>query len=391
MALDETTRRTIMAFLRDEDAAPPREGSGEIWVGAHHIITPAAGKLAGALTEDQRLHFYRHFMRLSGTAPAVPDKELPLLVAAHDRLLRELDTHASCYARRHEMLLLFGHDESGPLPGEPPLTAAVLKARLKLRAYLKAFSNLPGQRAKVTGFATHAAEAPRILKILRHLSYRHSRRGAESYDAADLPFWGMVMIALTHAETRGPLLRDMLVAAPGLPEPEAHLLHLHKAVMAARPLAGADETEFDEAAAALAADQAAKRAAAEPVRLAGDLGLSMPEDEDWSIILSLPARRNKDEYRLDLTLTSDQVEPWHLQMRGGPAEHRFSSWSGRMLGPNGLGAPALTAGALATFPAWLGALEAKTGIAPDRPAATVSAGRNRTAVKTLKAWLRSEA
>lgn len=235
---------------------------------------------------DERIAFYLHFMRRSGEAPAVADREMPLLIQAYRRLLPVIDLPGAM-ARRHTLLFLFGFDEAGALPSGETQNVKTLKARLKTLAQTGKYTSLPAQRQKQASFLAYAEEAPRLLQTLRHLGYRHDRRGGDAYDTVNLVFWGMVLIILSDAATRAQLLADMLDGGYDLPQRDRHLGILHRTVCAVLADCPSDETEFHALAQRLAMIERARREASEAAVLARSLDLPFEDDEDWTVRISI--------------------------------------------------------------------------------------------------------
>ena len=382
----------IAAFLADEEAAFATAAAGRFWTSNHHRIRPLAAKAPGLGDPSERVSFYFHFMRRSGEVPAVADRDLPLLVEAYRLLLPHIDRPgAAQMARRHALLFLFGFDDSGPLHDGETKDAKDLKVRLKTLAQTGKYTSLPAQRQKKASFASHAADAPRLLETLRHLGYRHDRRhGDDAYDIANLTFWGMVLIVLSHADTRAQLVVDMLDDGYDLPRRAGHLGILHKTVRAVLPDCAPGETGFFRAAERLAAIEAARREAGEAVALARRLGLAFAQDEDWTVQIAMAQHGSGRSAllapNLVLTLRSDPDDNWHIGFAHSE-RGRFSEADGRIF-QNDPGIAGLGSGNLARFPDWRRGLNDRDGLSFDIGTADIRAGRDRAVAKLLAGWLR---
>nr|WP_233141326.1 hypothetical protein [Haematobacter missouriensis] len=202
----------LRQFIADETESFAQKRQGKFWPRNHHRLRPLSSRAAALLGPAEYEDFLFHLMRVTGGAPAVAQKHIPVLLDAYRRLIPHLDIgDVIQMARRHEMLFLFRFDDSGSLADGTLASTRDLKARLKLLAQIGAYTSQPAQRDKAAKFLPFAGDAGRILQTLRHLGYHHDRRyGEDLYDITCLGFWGMIFIALLSSDTRPELLGDPL-------------------------------------------------------------------------------------------------------------------------------------------------------------------------------------
>ncbi len=383
------------AFIADEDKALEQERQGRFWPQNHHLLRPYAAKLPAALTPEQRTRFYFHYLRVAAGIPAVSNKELPLLTEAYRQVLPLQDQGDPMNnSTRHINLVVFGFDESGPLPIGATSTAQELKARLKLVTQLGNYTTLPNQRAKKAKFALFADEGERILQVLRHLRYRHDRRyGDDLYNTVNLRFWGMVLTALLNPEVRADLVHDMLDGEMAFPNRETHLDILHKTVQVVLEDCAPEEAAFHQLAGRLAELHHARRDATESVMLVRSLNLPFGADENWQVRIRLPQEGDdgKGWGPPNLMLTLMPEPGWDWDLRIADAKGRHFGEGNKGIVRNDLGLEGLGKGNLARFPDWLRTLREQHGIAYDLQKADVSAGRKRSAGRPLLDWLQGSA
>ncbi|QEI06448.1 hypothetical protein FXN63_11855 [Pigmentiphaga aceris] len=387
--LDATTLLT--RFIDDEDAALAAGRQGKFWPANHYQISPLFTKADRLLEPTQRVRLYTHVMRIAGLVPAVSDKELPLLTEAYRVLLVQIDENSFGHlAGRLELLFCFGFDDQGYLPSGPTSSAAELKARLKLVNQLGKYTSLPGQRDKLKNLQAFSGEAVRVLEVLRHLRYRHTRRADhDEHDwSISLMFWGFVLIGLLSPSTRVALVQDLIGNVYALTHQDRRLAILHETVQAVLPLAE-DDADFVAQAAKLAAIAKARRDATESVALVRNLNLPFGDDEDWRIHIVLQRDSNPDKrsYAPDLSLeiAPEPDYPWRLRVETEAGQ--YSEWAGHVT-QNDLGITALGAGQLHAFPAWLTSMRDKHGLnfVLAEPG-DIRCGRKRAAAKLIEKWL----
>jgi hypothetical protein len=381
----------LRAFISDEDAAFADKRQGKFWPTNHQRIGPLATKVSGLLKNDEKTSFYFHFMRVAGGPPAVSDKEMPLLLDAYRRLLPYLDLKGIIQmSRRHQLLFVFGFDDTGVLPTGETRSAADLKSRLKLIGQIAAYTTMPAQREKKAKFVPFSGEAGRILETLRHLGYRHDRRyGEDLYDVTDLRFWGMVFICLLNKDTRAEILGDMLEGHYELMRRVEQIAMLHRYVQTVLPDAEPDEDRFRSLAARLDDIERGRRNATESVALAQRLGLPFGDNEEWEIYIAIPLRGTdghpltaRDVVRLRIRPNPDWQ--WELNVRTSK-QGEFSE-NERKIFRNDLRLPPLGNGNLGSFPDWLKRV-AELGLDFDVNAADIRVGRKRAAAKLVSTWL----
>ncbi len=383
----------LKAFIADEDRAFAERRQGSFWPGNHHGISPFAAKASKFLDADECVAFFFHYMRITGTVPAVGQKDLPLLVDAYRQLLRHFDLEGIIQmARRPATLFIFGFDESGILPSGETISAAVLKQRIKLVSQVGNYTSQPAQRDKKDRFAIFADQANRVLETLRHLSYRHDQRyGADNYDATNLIFWGMIFICLLSKITRAEVLADMIDGQYDLIRRDEQLTMLYRYVETVLPDIGPEESAFLILANRLGDFCLARRNAAETLALVKELGLNFGADKDWTIQISIPLRGSQKPALIAPTVVKVAMRPepdhqWDLLVRV-EKQGIMSEREKRGVSQNDLGLPALGRGNLRDLPQWLSQLREHHALDFDVQAADIRVGRNRGAVKLLKAWL----
>lgn len=384
----------LRAFIADEHAAFSLKQQGKFWPANHYRIAPLATKVADLLAPNERTDFYFHFMRASGGVPAVSEAEMPILLEAYRRVLPFLDLGGVIMmASRHKTLFAFGFDGQGGLPSGETMSAKALKARLKLLAQVNNYTTMPGQRDKKARFVPFANEAVRILETFRHLGYRHDRRYGRDdlYDITNLTFWGMVFIALLNKATRADLVADMVEGDYQLVRRPEQLAMLHRYVEAVLPDIEQDEDRFLALAQRLKDIEMARRNATESVVLAQALKLPFGEDEDWDIYISIPLRGSGEHALIAKNVVKLLIRPdpdwqWEVKVwlegRGEFSETEAKNYR------NDLDLPRIGRGNLHTFPDWLRAVRAQTGLDFDIEAADYRVGRRRAAIKILAEWLR---
>lgn len=382
---DTDSKRLLLAFIEDEDQALAGNRKASFWSSNHYEIKPAFKRAEALLSPEQRLRLYTHTLRTGSTIPTVSAKDFPLLVAAYRSLLHSLDTQP--YARLG-LLYCFGFDDQGPLPAGETATTAALKHHQKTLEQVSKYTNLPGQRDKVTKFAEFAAEGERVLQTLRHIAYRAGRQGPYSLGSDMLVFWGFVLIALTSAKTRTQLVVDMLDGGYDIPERASEIAILNKTVRAVLPLAGSDDADFIAVAERLAEMQRERREATETAALARQLGLPL-EEGDWSIhiVLYEPDCPKKGLYVPDfvIEMSADPDRQWSLDCRLD--RMKFSESDGGII-RNDKGIAGLGAGNLAQLPAWLRSLREEHGVPLIlEDLSDIRCGRKRTTAKLLAEWL----
>ncbi|QRF67520.1 hypothetical protein [Ponticoccus alexandrii] len=174
------------AFIADEGT----DSKPKFWTMNHHHIVPIAAKLARALEPEERIAFYRHYLRRANIAPAVPQGEIPLLIEGYRQLVPDMTGPEPLIFPRLVGLYLFGFDAAGALPSGGLDTAKELKERLKTLTQCHKYTSLPGQRAKPERFRPFIPEAPRLLEVLRHTEYLSlTASEGESFNMVDLTFW----------------------------------------------------------------------------------------------------------------------------------------------------------------------------------------------------------
>ncbi|NLS00478.1 hypothetical protein HGP17_26925 [Rhizobium sp. P38BS-XIX] len=381
----------LETFISDEEAAFAEKRQGKFWPANHHRIAPLATKLSGLLNPNQRTAFYFHFMRVAGGAPAVNDKEMPLLTEAYRRMLPDLDLKGVIQmSRRHELLFVFGFDDTGALSAGETQISTALKARLKLLGQVGAYTSMPAQMDKKAKFAAFTSEAPRILETLRHLEYRHDRRYSEDlYDVTNLRFWGMVFICLLNKDTRADIVADMFEGPYQLMRRVEQIATLHRYVQVVLPDATPDEARFLSLAAKLADIESARRNTAESVALSRKLGLPFADDEDWEINIAIPMRGAQGHALIARDVVRLQIRPkpdWQWELRVRTSSRGEFSERERGSSRNDLKIPALGKGNLASFPDWLKQLR-HHDLDFDVDAADIRVGRKRAAAKIVSAWL----
>ncbi len=240
----------LHAFIRDEEEAlGAGRNQGHFWTMNHHRIgplVPQAGKLLDGNREAiEALYF--HLMRRAGGIPAHPKSEPAHLIAAYQKVLPIIDTPVLNALPRHTSLYIFGFDDMGALPDAGSSEITDFISRMKIVAQVGKYSTMPAQRKAQPRFEPFLDAAPRILRTLQHLNYRHDRRYPhrdDIYNYTDLRFWGLVLITLMAQSTRADTLEGFLDAIPGLPKSTDHLDVLHAYVGAITPRVGPDETRF---------------------------------------------------------------------------------------------------------------------------------------------------
>ncbi|PDT07119.1 hypothetical protein [Rhizobium sp. M1] len=390
--MTNTEADLLRTFIVDEDAAFADRRQGRFWPANHHRIGPIATKVSGLLEPEERVNFYFHFMRVAGGPPIVGDKEMPLLREAYRRMMPFLDLEGVIQmSRRHQLLFVFGCDDTGELPSGETTSAAALKARLKLIAQVGSYTTMPAQRDKKAKFVPFAMDAVRILETFRHLGYCHDRRyGEEFYDVTDLRFWGMVFICLLNKATRTELVADMIEGKYQLMRSAEQIAMLHRYVEAVLADAEPDEQRFQALAAKLKGIELARRNATETLALAEKLGLPFDADEDWDIHIAIPLRGTKDHPLIAKNVVRLHIRPdpdWQWELTSRIADRGEFSESDKKSYRNDLGFPTLGRGNLHAFPDWLRQVREKCGIDFDIEASDIRVGRRRAAAKIVSKWL----
>lgn len=381
----------LRQFTADETESFAQKRQGKFWPRNHHRLRPLSSRAGALLGPAEYEDFLFHLMRVTGSAPSVAEKHIPALLDAYRRLIPHLDIGGVIQmARRHEMLFLFGFDDSGSLADGTLASTRDLKARLKLLAQIGAYTSQPAQRDKAAKFLPFAGDAGRILQTLRHLGYHHDRRyGEDLYDITCLGFWGMIFIALLSSDTRPELLGDLTGDQYRLVRRDEQLAMLHRYVAAIAPDVPQGEERFHDLARHLAVMQAQRREATETVALARALGLSFAGDEGWEITIALPLRGSAERPLiarnvLHLHLRPDPDWQWQVSLR--LVDRGQFTETERKIIRNDLELTGLGAGGLHRFPDWLHHLRDK-GMDFDVAAAEIRVGRHRAATKLIATWL----
>jgi hypothetical protein len=195
----------LRRFLIDEDQAVSAGKQGLLWPDNHARIEPLLNKASRWLDPSERRRLYVHALRL-GCLPAIGAAEHDLLRAAYGALLPGLGPATEPATLK--LLLVFGHDGRGALPGDFTEDHAGYQRWLKLWNHVTAYTSVPGMLAKVDRFRPYAGDSlvvARAFATLRHTRYEHGFMRVGS-----LPFWGLALVVLLgDAETRARMLGDI--------------------------------------------------------------------------------------------------------------------------------------------------------------------------------------
>ncbi|WP_226549573.1 hypothetical protein [Celeribacter naphthalenivorans] len=380
------------AFIADEgtDTKP------KFWTMNHHHIVPIAAKLARDLEPEERITFYRHYLRRANIAPAVPQGEIPLLIEGYKQLLPDMTGPEPLIFPRLVGLYLFGFDATGALPSSGLDTAKELKARLKTLTQCHRYTSLPGQRAKLERFRPFIPEAPRLLAVLRHTEYLGlSAPEGETFNMVDLTFWAMMLTVALAPETRTGLCHDLSAVPPDTPRQQKFLTTLHKTLETVMGEIGPDESAcralFDKLTAQQAAQKTAQDEASEVIALARGLGLDIAETSDWEIQVALPEKDSGQRWynplRLHLRMNPSRNPEWEVTLQHS-TKVNYSHFAGKTsLQEDGI--PPIDK--LTSFPTWLRSLADVHGLVYDTDidAMHVACGRKRADKKRIRDWVLS--
>ncbi|RVV97733.1 hypothetical protein EKE94_09560 [Mesobaculum littorinae] len=373
-------------FIADEG----KDTKPKFWTMNHNRIRPIATKLARVLESDERIAFYRLYLRRTHIAPAVAQGEIPLLIEGYRQLVPHMTGPGPLPFPRLVGLYLFGFDAEGALPAGGLDSAKELKARLKTLTQCGRYINLPAQRAKLERFRSFTPEAPRLLEVLRHADYLGlPAPEGESFKLTDLTFWAMMLIVALAPETRTGLCRDLSDVPPDTPRQRDFLAILHSTLEAVMGDIGPEDSTcralFDK----LAAQQAAQEEAGEAMALARELGLDIAESRDWDIVVRLPEKDSGHDWfnplSLSLEINPSHRPEWRVQLRHS-TKVSYSHFPGKTgLGKDGI--PPIDG--LRSFPSWLRRLSDVHGLVYDTDAMDVYCGRKQADKKRISDWVLS--
>ncbi|MBR8654004.1 hypothetical protein KDH83_11895 [Achromobacter sp. Marseille-Q0513] len=209
-AMTSSPGNLLLQFIEDESSALRRGERGAFYPDNHHLITPLIVRAPRLLSEEDRVELYFHLLRGDVCPSIKAEGEFELLRAAHARVLPLLsEGYPACTLPRARGLFLFGLDDRGALPDEPPATLASYIGHLAFWRYADSFWHMPGmlkKRAKFVELAQDGARLARVRKVLLGMRLREDLPMATC-----LWFWSFVFLALQD-EAAGAAVVDKILA-----------------------------------------------------------------------------------------------------------------------------------------------------------------------------------
>lgn len=209
-AMASSPARLLQQFIEDESSALGRGERGAFYPDNHHLITPLIVRAPRLLSEEDRVELYFHLLRGNVCPSIKTEGEFELLRAAHARVLPlQSEGYPVCTLPRARGLFLFGLDDRGALPDEPPAALASYIGHLAFWRYADSFWHMPGmlkKRAKFVELAQDGARLARVRKVLLGMRLREDLPMATC-----LWFWSFVFLALQD-EAAGAEVVDKILA-----------------------------------------------------------------------------------------------------------------------------------------------------------------------------------
>jgi hypothetical protein len=239
--MNATAPGILEDFIASEDEALVQCKQGDFYPPNHHLIKPLVFSATTLLSDDARQRLYFHLLRVGELPPARSAHEFGLLSSAYAQMVPLLaQGFPMCSLQRALGLLAFGYDDRGALPGEPAGDAESFQYHARVWAQCNAYTAIPYMIDKAEQFALYAEDgalARRIHKLLRHSKYIHSEIGNQEarYPITRLWFWGLVFIALLHADTATGVVEDFLAPTAKLPRYHEQLRILGRYLEGAQP------------------------------------------------------------------------------------------------------------------------------------------------------------
>ena len=389
-----------LALLRDflaHSRIASSDWSANNWhAGHHHLMADAAKSALGFLSVDERQEYYYYSLLYRGRMLAtVGQADLSLALQAYDRFLANVTKSHHASARRHELLFLTGYDDLGAMPSGRVSSIKEIKRRERLPALIETYAHMPGMRAKATKFqalaGSHGRLAAEVLHHRRHRGPQVVIGGSDEqiyYNTTDLIFWGMVFCALFEPSVRGQLLQEMWENTHDLPQHDQHLSILNQFVQAVVDLDPSSDPVLADYSQKLRDRHAARVAGTESVAFAKSLNLPLTGD-DWHINLAFGIDGNENWFSHPNVTVDIQPNPdreWKIGICSKVG--RYYQQSGKTgVTQNDIGIEPLAAGGLLNLPEWLNKVVAKHDLGPISTEVRVSCGKDRKAVKPLRAWL----
>lgn len=211
-------------FIANEDDALAQRKQGDFYPPNRQVVKPLVATASGLLEDGARQRLYFHVLRMGELPPVKSQHDFALAWAAYAQVAPLLsEGFPSCSLQRAVGLLVFGFDDHGALPDEPPCTLDSYRHHSQLWAQCNAHSAIPYMLAHAGEFALYARDrdlVARILKLLRHTKYVHtdvSRQQEARYPVTRLWFWALVFVALLDTETAPSVVADFLDPPVRLP------------------------------------------------------------------------------------------------------------------------------------------------------------------------------
>ncbi|MEM7059374.1 MAG: hypothetical protein AAF557_17460 [Pseudomonadota bacterium] len=375
-------------FIEDEIEAYRNQDQGKFWPRNHHKIRPVAPQATKILDPAHLEEFYVHWMRVNGDGPpGVGPEGWPAASAAARRIAKDVDDYGRGRMMvRFVLLILFGCDDEGDLPAGAVLDPTELSENMALLQQLRAYTSMPNQWDKAAQFAKFAHHAPRLLQILRYLGYRHDTRSIkeEYYDKTDLTFWGALLVCILDPETRDKVLADLLSDDTVLPQKEGQLDNLARLLEAVDTHITHRSPAFVASLQALTARHQQRLDGTEAAQFAQTLGLDFGQDKEWTIRIQLAEQGSGNKPLLVLEIYALATIGWSVLIKTD--EGRYSQRQDHVT-QNDLGLD--KADSLLCLPDWLRGLSDPHGLRFDFDSADIRAGRKRSNIKSLKAWLQN--
>jgi hypothetical protein len=204
----------LEAFITDEDSALVKRKQGHFYPSNHHRISPLVAKAPKILGPSERRQFYFHLLRLNHPPAIKIEEEVPVLVEAYRQLLPLFDRgYPDTHLDNATGVLLFGFDNVGALPEEPPVNLANYTTFFKCWQHLNSSSHIPAmlkKRQKFQDLASNPTILNRVQKAMTHIRYQHN--GAY---VSCLWFWAMIYILLNAQTTAEASVKGLLAAHNG--------------------------------------------------------------------------------------------------------------------------------------------------------------------------------
>jgi hypothetical protein len=223
----------LLQFITDEALALSRNGQSSFWTMNHYRIKSLIARAHKVLDEESLVDFFFHLLRLNYPPSLKGEAEFQALLTAYRRMTPLL---AQRYPRnslpRLKGLVLFGFNDLGELPAEPPLTLEHYQEYLALWRYLDSFSHVTGMLKKRPKFLELSEKQGVVKRIEKALS----QSPLDDY----LPFpsgspwlWALVFLTLHVRESGLVVVRKLVHEHLAADKRTSSLEILHRYLVAA--------------------------------------------------------------------------------------------------------------------------------------------------------------